>query len=93
MTPDFWFLVPLGGMATGALFMLGVYKLVVRWLDLKARREAMGPVEDLRELQREVDELRALAPRLVELEERVDFAERLLARGGERPAIPRAGPD
>jgi len=90
---DFWFLVPLGGMATGALFMLGVYKLGVRWLDLKARREAMGPPEDLRELQREVDELRMLAPRVAELEERLDFAERLLARGAERPAMPRAGPD
>ncbi len=93
MIGDFWFLVPLGGMATSALFMVGIYKLTVRWLDLKARREAIGPADDVRELQRELDELRMLGPRVAELEERLDFAERLLARGAERPAIPRAGPD
>jgi len=84
---DLWALVPIAGMATGALFMLGVYKLMSRFLDLKARREAVGPTEELRELQRDVDELRALPQRVAELEERLDFAERLLARGAERGVI------
>ena len=43
---------------------------------------------DLR-LASEVDELRA---RLAEVEERVDFAERLLARGGEADQISRGAP-
>ena len=87
MNSDLWALVPIAGMATGALFMLGVYKLMSRFLDLKARREAVGPTEELRELQRDVDELRALPQRVAELEERLDFAERLLARGAERGVI------
>ena len=85
MTPDgVWVFVPIAGMATAAFFMFGVYKLVNRWLDARARRDVAAPSEELRELQREVDELRALPGRLAELEERLDFAERLLARERER---------
>ena len=40
-------------------------------------------------LAAEVDDLRA---RLAEVEERVDFAERLLARGGEADQISRGAP-
>jgi len=88
MSPDgVWVFVPIAGMATASFFMFGVYKLVTRWLDVKARREAVVPSEDLRELQREVDELRALPGRLAELEERLDFAERLLARERERASL------
>lgn len=88
MTPDFWALVPIAGMATGAFFMYGVYRLVNRWLDMRARRDAVAASEELRELQRDVDELRALAPRMTELEERLDFAERMLAQGRERGSLP-----
>ena len=49
--------------------------------------EALAEIEALRA---EVDELRAMAPRMLELEERVDFAERLLARPTE-PAQHDAG--
>jgi hypothetical protein len=38
---------------------------------------------ELETLRAEVEELRELAPRLLELEERVDFTERLLARQAE----------
>ena len=89
MSPDgVWVFVPVAGMATAAFFMFGVYKLVTRWLDAKARRETALPAEDVRELQREVEELRALPGRLAELEERLDFAERLLARERERVLKP-----
>lgn len=88
MSPDgVWVLVPLAGMATGAFFMFGVYKLFSRWLDARARRDTVAPSEDLRELQREVDELRALPQRLAEIEERLDFTERLLARERERASL------
>lgn len=88
MSPDLWAFVPIAGMATSALFMFGVYKLVNRWLDAKSRRDAAVPSEELHKLQREVDELRALPGRLAELEERLDFAERLLARERERVLKP-----
>lgn len=45
-------------------------------------------VAELDALRSEVDELRRLAPRLMELEERLDFAERLLANPPE-PSLPR----
>jgi hypothetical protein len=85
-------LVPLGGMAMGALFMFGVYKLLSRWMELRHRRgpDAL-PADDVRDLQLEVAELRGLPERMAELEERLDFAERLLAQhrtdalpGGDR---------
>ena len=88
MSPDLWAFVPIAGMATSAFFMFGVYKLVSRWLDAKARRETAVPSEELRALEREVDALRTLPGRLAELEERLDFAERLLARERERVLKP-----
>lgn len=91
MPADMWALVPIAGMATGAFFMFGVYKLINRWLDTRMRRATSEAADELRELQREVDELRALPARLAELEERLDFAERLLARERER-AILKPGP-
>jgi len=79
--PDVWALIPLGGMATGALFMFGIYKLISRWMELRHRPgpEALSD-HDLQELRVEVAELRALPERVAELEERLDFAERLLAQ-------------
>ncbi len=41
------------------------------------------PSDELSALRSEVEELRALASRVPELEERVDFAERMLAQGRE----------
>jgi len=88
MTPaDLWALVPIAGMATGTLFMYGVYRLVNRWIDVRTRREPGASPDEIRELQRDVEELRALPARLAELEERLDFVERLLARERERSAL------
>jgi hypothetical protein len=87
MSPDLWAFVPIAGMGLSAFFLLGVYKLVNRWLDVRAARAAAAPSEELRELQHEVEELRALPQRLSELEERLDFAERLLARDRERAGL------
>lgn len=41
--------------------------------------------QEMDELRGRVAELEAREARLLELEERLDFTERLLARGGERP--------
>lgn len=81
MDPDLFVLIPLAGMATGGLFMFGVYKLLTRWMELRHQRGAGTlPSEELRELELEVAELRGLPDRVAELEERLDFAERLLAQ-------------
>ena len=81
MPPDIFVMVPLAGMATGALFMFGIYKLLSRWMDLRHRRDLpAGTADELRELQEEIAELRMLPDRVAELEERLDFTERLLAQ-------------
>lgn len=79
--PDLFVLIPLAGMATGALFMVGIYKLVARWMDLRHRRELPPGTEDeLQDLRGQVAELGDLPHRVADLEERLDFAERLLAQ-------------
>ncbi len=58
----------------------------------KANRVGREPSGDLEALHAELDELRGLTPRMAELEERLDFAERLLAqRDAER--LPRGRDD
>lgn len=80
-------LIPIFGMATGALFMVGVYKLVVRWLDRGRGADAGGLADEVAQLRDEVERLREGQERLMELEERMDFAERLLAQRREAGRI------
>lgn len=88
MPPDVWVLIPLGGMATGALFLVGIYKLVNRWLELRHRRDLpAGGTEELRHLEERVTFLEEQSGRVQELEERLDFAERMLAKQGQRPLL------
>ena len=77
---EIMYLIPLGGMAVGALFMVGVYKLTTRWLD--GRQRHLGGTEsgDIEQLREDVAGALDLRDRVTELEERVDFAERLLAQ-------------
>ena len=65
---------------TFVMFMVPIFLRNYRKANMVGR-EGAG---DLDELRAEVDELRGLAPRMAELEERLDFAERLL--GTTRPA-------
>ena len=60
--------------ATFVMFMVPVFLRNYRRANMVGRETA----GDLDELRAEVDELRGLAPRMAELEERLDFAERLL---------------
>ena len=72
-------LIPLAGMATGMVFMIGIYKLVSRWMDRKRLPEG-NLADEVDRLRGEVDVLGDVALRVDELEERLDFAERLLAQ-------------
>lgn len=96
MPPETFILLPLGGMATGALFMFGIYKIVVRWMDLRHRHAVpAGMEEDLQDLRSQIGDVGELAARVTELEERLDFAERLLAQArvrGEGAQLRPGGP-
>jgi hypothetical protein len=84
--PDVFVLIPLAGMAVGALFMVGIYRLAARWMD---RRHGTplpeGTREELDDLRRQVAAVEELPERVAELEERLDFAERMLARRERQP--------
>ena len=82
------FMVLVGGI-TGIVGIIA--RAVVRYQDRKLRAQAEDPG-----LRAEVDELRAqlleqqdVRQRLAELEERVDFAERMLARERDRARLPK----
>jgi hypothetical protein len=60
---------------TFVMFMIPVFMTNYRKANMVGR-ESGGDVDALRA---EVEELRALAPRMAELEERLDFAERMLS--------------
>jgi hypothetical protein len=48
--------------------------------------------QDLEDVHHRLAEVDGLQQRVAELEERLDFAERLLARGENQPTLPRATP-
>lgn len=81
MTPDVLaLLIPLVGMGVGALFLTGVYKLLSRWLDRRGQLPAPEVADELARLRGEVEGVQELTRRLEEVEERLDFAERLLTQ-------------
>lgn len=78
-------LVPLAGMVTGLILLLPVVRGGVRYLERRgseSRRDAQLEVvrEQLKLLHERLDSLERDGRRMMELEERVDFAERLLAQ-------------
>jgi hypothetical protein len=81
---------PLIGMGIGSFVLYGAYRTVNRMLD--RRHEARqaggaGVVEEIRGLEERVVMLEEQAGRVQELEERLDFAERMLAKQGQRPLL------
>ncbi|HKI95190.1 MAG TPA: hypothetical protein VJ992_07850 [Gemmatimonadales bacterium] len=70
-------------MLSGALF--GVYRTLNHWIDRRHERlmaEERGPTAgpELRDVRERIDQLEELGFRLQELEERLDFTERVIAR-------------
>ena len=76
--------IPLLGMGLGGLAMFGVYRTINRALDRRHERllasEKGGSSPELEEIRGRIETLEETAFRVQELEERVDFAERLLTR-------------
>lgn len=84
---------PLVGMGMGVLFMFGVYRVAVRWIDrrherLMVEQGGAGGSAALQQLQARVDQLEDVAGRVQDLEERLDFTERVLAQQRERGRLP-----
>ncbi|UCD24729.1 MAG: hypothetical protein JSW51_02085 [Gemmatimonadota bacterium] len=76
--------IPILGMGLGALAMFGVYRTINRALDRRHERllasEQEASARELEEVRGRIEALEETAFRVQELEERVDFAERLLTR-------------
>ena len=83
------FLVPIAGMAAGVMifFSVGLFKTVRYSID---RKTASGTDPELQaeisDLHARIEALEREQGRVEELENRLDFAERLLARGRESGA-------
>ena len=84
-------IIPLAGMLTGIILGMPIIRAGVRFLERKTggaleAGEATAIKEDLRLLHERLDAMETDSERLAELEERLDFAERVLAQH-DRPKI------
>lgn len=80
----FMFIVPLAGMATGIIISIGFFKTVRHMIDRKLSRGHDGQLrEEVADLQARIEALESEHGRVDELEDRLEFAERLLIRGRE----------
>ena len=84
---DIVMLIPFAGMATGAIISIAFFKTVRHFID---RKTVSGTYHELQaeisDLHTRIEALEREQGRVEELEDRVDFAERLLARGRESGA-------
>ena len=88
---DWDLIVPLAGMATGVILGLPIIRAGIRALERKTggligAGEASEIREELRHLHDRLDAIETDTARVAELEERLDFAERVLAQH-DRPKI------
>lgn len=89
--------IPIAGMATGAVIVVTVGRLIKHWVDRHYDRTGGG--EDVRaeleqrsaQLAAGLERLAELDQRLLDLEERVDFTERVLTRERGRDRLPGQG--
>lgn len=85
---------PLVGMGMSVLFMFGAYRIISRWIDRRHERlmaeRGSGAGKDVEQLRTRVEVLEDTLGRVQELEERMDFAERLLAQH-KRDQLPSGG--
>jgi len=93
--PDFvWIqnvVFPIIGMGMAGFLLFGVYRTVNKVLDRRHEdrlHAAGGPVpEVVRHLEQRVTDLEGQVERVQELEERLDFAERMLAQHRQQPLL------
>ena len=95
MPPWFYFntiVLPLLGMGMGAFFLLGLYRTVNHWIERKHERElaAQGVAGPLA-LEAVGGRLDDVGDRIQELEERMDFAERVLTQQRDQNRLQSGG--
>ena len=81
---------PLLGMGMGSFVLYGIYRTVNRALDRRHETEIAGGggvAQAVQQLEDRVGHLEDQVARVQELEERLDFAERMLAKHGQRPLL------
>ena len=89
-------LVPIAGMATGLILLLPIVRAAVRIVEKKVSgraesQELLTLRDEMRLLQERVDRVEYVDDRIAELEERLDFAERLLAQQRDMPRVEGGG--
>ena len=94
MHPDF--LVPIAGMATGLILLLPLVRAAVRIAEKRISgrtdsQELLTLRDELHMVQDRLDSVRYVDDRISELEERLDFAERLLAQQRDAPRVEGCG--
>lgn len=81
-------LIPLAGMATGVVVIVTLGRTVRHWVDTHYGRKGLPSSDEVRadvlRLEERVAGLEEIAGRVQELEERVDFAERVLTQQRDR---------
>lgn len=86
MDPDIF--VPIAGMVTGLILGFPIIRTVTRLVERKALGQSSRELDalraEVRELRDAVDAAGDLHERLVDLEERADFTDRLLTQGRAR---------
>ena len=79
LPPGLSLIIAIAMVAAGVVVLWPIVRALARAIDARTdRRLSMGV--DVERLQERVAELEALHPRLAELEERLDFTERMLTR-------------
>lgn len=88
---DVYVLIPLAGITMVGVLGLPVVRAVVAAIERKSAgrggADAAGLRAELEEMRGRVEYLEEQGARLAELEERLDFAERLLAQQRDRTAL------
>ena len=74
-------LIPVAGMGTAIILGVNVLKTIRHYIDRRLPRGDADALPQLEELRARIEELERGHGRVDELEDRLDFAERLLTRG------------
>lgn len=88
---DVYVLIPLAGIALVGILGLPVVRAVVQAIERRSMARSGGDVGALRaemeEMRARLESLEDQGTRVAELEERLDFTERLLAQQRDNPAL------
>ena len=77
--------------AAALLFAVGLGAVALRWLWKRTGGAPALGADELEDMRHRLTELEAERGRVADLEERVDFAERLLAKSNETEQLKRGG--